>query len=131
LCRGWMKTQRRQWTSKQRKRLSQGQVSRVIEAVDELCNGRMSKTVRTKRNYFHENTERMDYSQIQLEHLPFEAEQWKVRYVGWSTFASKGLASFGNEDSANALLMLRSYYKTVKTQDIARLAFTPLVREAA
>ncbi len=131
LRRGWTKTQRRQWIRKQRKRLLKGQVDRVVQAVDELCTGRMSKKVRTERNYFHNNTTRMNYFQMQLEQLPLGSGAMESAIRRVVNLRLKGAGIFWYEDSANALLMLRSYYKAGRTQDIARLAFMPTIKEAA
>jgi len=131
LRRGWTKTQRRQWIRKQRKRLLKGQVARVIDAVDELCTGRMSKKVRTERNYFHHNAARMNYFQMQLEQLPLGSGAMESAIRRVVNLRLKGAGIFWHEDSANALLMLRSYYKAGRTQDITKLAFMPAIKEAA
>ena len=131
LRRGWTKTERRKWIRKQRKRLLKGEVASVIEAVDELCQGRMSKKVRTERNYFHNNIERMDYSYVAHEHLPLGSGAMESAIRRVVNLRLKGAGIFWHEDSANALLMLRSYYKAGRTQDIARLALTPVIKEAA
>lgn len=131
LRRGWTKTQRRRWIRKQRKRLLKGHVDRVIQAVDELCTGRMSKKVRTERNYFHNNTTRMNYYQMHLEQLPLGSGAMESAIRRVVNLRLKGAGIFWHEDSANALLMLRSYYKAGRTQDIARLAFMPAIKEAA
>jgi len=131
LRRGWTKTQRRRWIRKQRKRLLKGQIADVIQDVDALCNGRMSKKVRTERDYVHNNTTRIDFLQVQREQLPLGSGAMESAIRRVINLRLKGAGIFWHEDRANALLMLRSYYKAARTQDIARLAFTPAIREAA
>ena len=131
LRRGWTKTQRRQWIRKQRKRLLKGKVNLVVEAVDELCKGRLSDKIRTERDYFHNNISRMNYKQIKQEKLPIGSGAMESAVRRVINLRLKGAGIFWHEDSANALLMLRSYYKAGRTQDIARLSFTPPIREAA
>ncbi len=131
LRRGWTKTERRKWIRKQRKRLLKGQVACVVEAVDELCNGRMSKKIRTERNYFHNNSARMDYSQVASEQLPLGSGAMESAIRRVVNLRLKGAGIFWHEDSANELLMLRSYYKAGRTQDIARLSLTPTTKRAA
>lgn len=131
LRRGWTKKQRRQWIRKQRKRLLKGQVDKVVQAVDELCKGRMSKKVRTERNYFHNNTTRMNYCQMHREHLPLGSGAMESAVRRVVNLRLKGAGIFWHEDNANALLMLRAYYKAGRTQDIARLAFMPVAKVAA
>jgi hypothetical protein len=131
LRRGWTKTQRRQWIRKQRKRLLKGKVNLVIEAVDELCKGRLSDKIRTERDYFHNNINRMNYKQVKQEKLPMGSGAMESAVRRVINLRLKGAGIFWHEDNANAMLMLRSYYKAGRTQDIARLSFTPSVREAA
>lgn len=129
--RSWTKTERRKWISKQRKLLLKGQVSTVIEAVDQLCSGRMSKKVRTERDFFHNNKERMDYAHVEHEHLPLGSGAMESAIRRVINLRLKGAGIFWHEDSANALLMLRSYYKAGRTQDVARLSLTPTTKRAA
>ena len=91
----------------------------------------MSKKVRTERNYFHNNTTRMNYCQMHLEQLPLGSGAMESAIRRVINLRLKGAGIFWHEDSANALLMLRSYYKAGRTQDIARLAFMPTIKEAA
>lgn len=131
LRRGWTKKQRGKWIRKQRKRLLKGEVDHVIEAVDELCRGRLSDKIRTEREYFHNNISRMNYKQVQQEKLPMGSGAMESAVRRVINLRLKGAGIFWHEDNANAMLMLRSYYKAGRTQDIARLSFTPVVREAA
>ena len=131
LRRGWTKKQRRQWIRKQRKRLLKGHVDQVVQAVDELCQGRLSKKVKTERNYFHHNTTRMDYCQVYHERLPLGSGAMESAVRRVINLRLKGAGIFWHEDSANALLMLRSYYKAGRAQDMARLALSPLTKEVA
>ena len=131
LRRGWTKPQRRKWIRKQRKRLLKGDVDRVITAVDELCKGRLSDKIRTERDYFHNNIGRMNYKQVKQEKLPMGSGAMESAVRRVINLRLKGAGIFWHEDNANAMLMLRSYYKAGRTQDIARFAFTTPMRVAA
>lgn len=131
LRRGWTKKQRGQWIRKQRKRLLNGQVDQVVTAVDALCQGRMSKKVRTERDYFHNNAERMKYQQVKSDKLPLGSGAIESAMRRVVNLRLKGAGIFWHEDSANALLLLRSYYKAGRTQDLSRLAFTPVLKKTA
>ena len=119
------------WIRKQRKRLLKGDVDHVIAAVDELCRGRLSDKIRTERDYFHNNISRMNYKQVKREKLPMGSGAMESAVRRVINLRLKGAGIFWHEDNANAMLMLRSYYKAGRTQDIASLSFTPSVREAA
>ncbi len=131
LRRGWTKAQRSKWIRKQRKRLQKGDIDRVIAAVDELCRGRLSDKIRTERDYFHNNTSRMNYKQVKQEKLPMGSGAMESAVRRVINLRLKGAGIFWHEDNANAMLMLRSYYKAGRAEDIARLSYTPPVREAS
>ena len=103
----------------------------MVIAVDELCQGRMSKKVRTERDYFHNNAERMKYKQMTSDKLPLGSGAIESAMRRVVNLRLKGAGIFWHEDSANALLLLRSYYKAGRTQDLSRLAFTPTLKDAA
>lgn len=131
LRRGWTKKQRRQWIRKQRKRLLKGQIDQVVTDVDKLCQGRMSKKLRTERDYFHSNAKRMNYQQVKSEKLPLGSGAIESAMRRVVNLRLKGAGIFWHEDSANALLLLRCYYKAGRTQDVSRLTFTPTLKNVA
>lgn len=131
LRRGWTKAQRSKWIRKQRKRLLKGDVDHVIAAVDELCRGRLSDKIRTERDYFHNNISRMNYRRVKQEKLPMGSGAMESAVRRVINLRLKGAGIFWHEDNANAMLMLRSYYKAGRAQDIAKLSYTPSLREAA
>jgi hypothetical protein len=111
LRKDWSAKARARWRTQQRRFLLQGQVKQVIAAVQALCRGRHSKAIRTQRNYFIKNQSRMVYAQLIAMKLPIGsgAIESTVRRV--VNLRLKGPSIFWCRASAEAILLLRSYYK--------------------
>jgi len=86
-------------------------VEQVIAAVRTLCRGRHSKAIRTQHKYFIKNQSRMAYAKLMALKLPIGsgAIESTVRRV--VNLRLKGPGMFWGRASAEAILLLRSYYK--------------------
>lgn len=108
---GWNSRKKKAWIKKHRKLLFEGKVEQVITSIKEICRGRNSKKLRTERNYFEKNKDRMHYDEIKSLSLPIGsgAVESAIRRV--VNLRLKGPCIFWIKESAEAVLMLRSYYK--------------------
>ena len=113
------------WRTQQRRFLLQGQVKQVIAAVQALCRGRHSKAIRKQRDYFIKNQSRMAYAQLLALKLPIGsgAIESAVRRV--INLRLKGPGLFWGRASAEAVLLLRSYYKAGRWQMLKQMATSP------
>ena len=111
LRKDWSAKVRSRWRTQQRRLLLRGEVDRVIAAVRDLCRGRNSKAMRTHRDYFIKNQSRMAYAKLTAMKLPIGsgAIESTVRRV--VNLRLKGASIFWCRASAEAILLLRSYYK--------------------
>ncbi len=111
LRKNWSAKQRKSWVKKHRHLLLKGQVSKVINAVRELCRGRNSKAIRTEREHFVKNQYRMGYARLKANHWPIGsgAVESAIRRV--INLRLKGPGIFWYRENAEAMLMLRAYYK--------------------
>jgi hypothetical protein len=111
LRKDWSAQARARWRTQQRRFLLQGQVEQVIAAVQALCRGRHSKAIRTQHAYFIKNQSRMAYAKLIALKLPIGsgAIESTVRRV--VNLRLKGPSMFWCRASAEAILLLRSYYK--------------------
>ena len=102
------------WRMQQRRLLLQGQVKQGIAAVQALCRGRHSKAIRKQREYFIKNQSRLAYAKLLALKLPIGsgAIESAVRRV--INLRLKGPGLFWCRASAEAVLLLRSYYKSVE-----------------
>jgi hypothetical protein len=111
LRKDWSAKARTRWRTRQRHLLLQGEVEQVIAAVRVICRGRNSKAIRAHRNYFIKNQSRMVYAKLMAMKLPIGsgAIESTVRRV--VNLRLKGPSIFWCRASAEAILLLRSYYK--------------------
>ena len=126
LRKDWSAHARARWRHQQRHLLLRGQVAEVISAVRDLCRGRNSKAIRRHREYFIKNQSRMVYAQLMALKLPIGsgAIESTVRRV--VNLRLKGPSLFWCRASAEAILLLRSYYKAGRWNMLKRLATSHL-----
>jgi hypothetical protein len=126
LRKDWSAKARSRWRNQQRGLLLRGEVKRVIAAVREICRGRNSKAIRQHRDYFIKNQKRMAYAQLMAMKLPIGsgAIESPVRRV--VNLRLKGASIFWCRASAEAILLLRSYYKAGRWNMLKRIATSHL-----
>ena len=107
----WSAKARSRWRTQQRRLLLRGQVEQVIAAVRAICRGRHSKAIRTQRDDVIKNQSRMAYAKLLALKLPIGsgAIESPVRRV--VNLRLKGPSMCWCRASAEAILLLRSYYK--------------------
>jgi hypothetical protein len=101
-------------------------VEQVIAAVCDICRGRNSKAIRKHRDYFIKNQSRMTYAKLMAMKLPIGsgAIESTVRRV--INLRLKGSSLFWCRASAEAILLLRSYYKAGRWKMLKQMATTHL-----
>ena len=131
LRKDWSAKARTRWCTHQRRLLMRGEVEQVITAVRDLCRGRNSKAIRKHREYFIKNQHRMAYAQLMALKLPIGsgAIESAVRRV--VNLRLKGPSLFWCRASAEAILLLRSYYKAGRWNMLKRMATSHLALLAA
>jgi len=131
LRKDWSAKARTRWRTHQRRLLMRGEVAQVITAVRDLCRGRNSKAIRKHREYFIKNQHRMAYAQLMALKLPIGsgAIESAVRRV--VNLRLKGPSLFWCRASAEAILLLRSYYKAGRWNMLKRMATSHLALLAA
>jgi hypothetical protein len=124
LKKGWNASQRRRWVKKHRRLLMNAGVDQVIESINALCRGRYSKKIATERDYFVRNRHRMRYQILKEQNLPIGsgAIESVVRRV--VNLRLKGASIYWLESTAEAMLLLRSYYKAGRWNTLKELAFS-------
>ena len=122
LRKDWSAQARTRWRTRQRHLLLRGEVAQVIAAVGALCRGRNSKAIRTHRAFFIRNQNRMAYAKLMAMKLPLGsgAIESTVRRV--INLCLKGPSRFWCRASAEAILLLRSYYKAGRWNLLKQMA---------
>ena len=118
----WSAQTRARWRTPQRRLLLQGQVEQVIAAVQAICRGRNRKAIRTQRDDCIKNQSRMAYATLIAMKLPIGsgAIESAVRRV--INLRLKGPSLLWCRASAEAILLLRSYYKAGRWNMLKRMA---------
>ena len=103
--------QRKQWFAKHRSMLKNGRSQEVVEAIKELCRRSRNKKLRTERDYFVRNMNRMLYSDVAEEGLPIGSGSVESAIRRVVNLRLKGASLFWLKETAEAMLYLRAHYK--------------------
>jgi hypothetical protein len=119
----WSKVQRDRWIKRAKNALYKGDTDRVAELIDELAVGRRAKEVKKPRDYFVRNHDRMQYKEFERQHLPLGsgAVESAVRRV--VNQRMKACGTFWLENNAEGMLLLRSYLKCGRIDDLLDWSF--------
>ena len=126
LQRRWTGPERQKWTRRQRRRLLKGRVEEVQAAIAVLCGPRASRALKSECNYFKRNAgqERMDYARIVALKLPIGSGVIESTIRRVVDLRLKGASIYWHKKSAEAVLLLRSYYKAGRWKHLERQALT-------
>ena len=124
LQRRWRGAERQHWIVRQRRRLLKGKLDEVQAAIDELCGPRSSKALRRERDYFKRNAGkgRMDYARIAALKMPIGSGAIESTIRRVVNLRLKGASIYWHQKSAEAVLLLRSYYKAGRWNLLERQA---------
>jgi hypothetical protein len=107
----WSPGERNKWVKKHKKLLKAGKIQQVIDAIKLLCRGRTSKEFRRERDYFLRNQHRMNYHTVAQMGLPIGSGAMESAIRRVVNLRLKGAAIYWHAATAEAMLMLRSYFK--------------------
>jgi len=113
LRRSWSVQERQAWIARQRRRLLKGKVDEVQAAINAQCGSRPSKALKRERDYFKRNIGRgrMDYARIAALKMPIGSGAIESAIRRVVNLRLKGPSIYWHKKSAEAVLLLRSYYK--------------------
>jgi hypothetical protein len=126
LQRRWTGEERRRWIGRQRSRLLKGSIEEVQGAIDAVCGPRSGKALRRERDYFKRNAGkgRMDYARIAAAKMPIGSGAIESAIRRVVNLRLKGASIYWHKKSAEAVLLLRSYYKAGRWKHLERQALT-------
>jgi hypothetical protein len=133
LKRGWTVAERQAWIGRQRRRLLRGGIEEVQAAIDAVCGSRPGKALKREREYFKRNggEGRMDYAQVAALKLPIGSGAIESAIRRVVNLRLKGPSISWHQTSAEAVLLLRSYYKAGRWNHLERQALTTTTGSAA
>lgn len=123
LCkRRWSDKRRRQWVTRMKGYLWKGQSDDVVKAVEDITRGRNSKKITRERNYFINNRGRMCYARARRKKLSLGSGPMESAIRRVINLRMKGCGIFWKEENAEAMIMLRSFYKAGRWENLVTLA---------
>src|SRR3954463_14950260 len=133
LQRRWTAAERQAWICSQRRRLLKGGVAEVQAALDAVCGPRPGKALKREREYFRRNggKGRMNYARITALKLPIVSGAIESAIRRVVNLRLKGPSIYWHKTSAEAVLLLRSYYKAGRWKHLERQALTTATGIAA
>src|SRR3954464_11678924 len=133
LQRRWTAAERRAWIARQRRRLLRGGAEEGRAAIDAVCGPRPGKALRREREYFKRNggEGRMAYARITALKLPIGSGAIESAIRRVVNLRLKGPSIYWHKTSAEAVLLLRSYYKAGRWKHLERQALTTTTGIAA
>jgi hypothetical protein len=120
----WSSKQRKSWVRKHRKLLLQGDVDKVISAINAICRGRSRRAIQTQREYFVKNSARMAYGRLRAIKMPIGSGCVESAIRRVVNLRLKGPCIFWCKKNAEAILLLRCYWKAGRWNLLKNMANT-------
>jgi hypothetical protein len=133
LNKSWRASYRKQWVTRQRRRLWRGELKAFLDDVERLCRGKRGKDWTREREYLLRNFRagRLNYSKARWAKMPIGSGTMESAIRRVVNLRLKGAGIFWHEDHAEQMLLLRTYYKSKHWQVLTNKAFaTPLTNAA-
>jgi hypothetical protein len=126
LQRRWTASERQAWIGRQRRRLLKGGFEEVQAAIDAVCGSRPGKALKRERDSFKRNggKGRMDYARVAALKLPIGSGAIESAIRRVVNLRLKGPSIYWHKKSAEAVLLLRSYYKAGRWNHLEKQALT-------
>ena len=107
---------------KHRNLLLQGHTDKVISAINAICRGRGSKAIRTQRDYFVKHSARMAYKRLRAIKMPIGSGSVESAIRRVVNLRLKGPCIFWCKENAEAILLLRCYWKAGRWNMLKNMA---------
>lgn len=128
----WKPSARTAWVNRQRQRLLKGEVAAFVSEIEQVTTGN-SAGLRRERHYLLRNAKlgRLNYASVKAEQLPIGSGTIESTVRRVVNLRLKGASLFWREPHAEAMLLLRAYYKARHWKVLEMKAFSPLTNLAA
>jgi hypothetical protein len=127
----WTTKERTSWLTKPRRWLKAGKVEIGIDALRSLGRGRHKKAIHTELNYFLKHKEHMTYDKLKALNLPIGSGAIESAIRRVLNQRIQGPAIYWKEKSAEAIILLRSYFKAGRWNTLKRIAWVPKLEAIA
>jgi len=129
----WRAAKRKQWATRQRRRLWRGELKQFVDEVERICRGKRGKDWARERDYLLRNAKagRLNYSKARWAKMPMGSGSMESAVRRVINLRLKGPGIFWHEEHAEQMLMLRAYYKSKHWQVLTNKAFASPLTNAA
>ena len=127
----WKKNLRKRWVTKYRRLLLKGKSVEVIGEIRRVCRGGKSRKLRTEKDYFIRNRSRLFYDKVAVAGLPAGSGSVESAVRRVVNLRLKGASTYWLRETAEAMLMLRSYFKAGRWNMLKKLSFSVNISNAA
>jgi hypothetical protein len=133
LNKSWRASYRKQWATRQRRRLWRGELKAFLDDVERLCRGKRGKDWAREREYLLRNFRagRLNYSKARWAKMPIGSGSMESAVRRVINLRLKGPGIFWHEEHAEQMLLLRAYYKSKHWQVLTNKAFASPLTNAA
>lgn len=120
----WPEGERQAWLKKAKAALYAGDISRLMAIFDEIAIGRRAHEVNKHRDYFVRNAHRMKYASFKIAKIPIGSGSIESAVRRIVNMRMKGNGTFWLLENAEAMLLLRSYLKAGRFDDLIDWSLT-------
>lgn len=118
----WKSAEKKKWVNKQRRRLLKGKLDIFIEEIECVCKNLKNNLLIRERDYFRNHLPHMRYKEIKDKKLPIGSGGVESGIRRVINLRLKGPGIFWHEEMADAMLLLRSYYKAGRWNMLENMA---------
>ena len=129
----WTIQERKTWVKRQRRRLLKGQTQEVLDEIETVCGPHCSGVLKRERGYFRQNIKagRMDYHRLAEAKWPIGSGAIESAIRRVINLRLKGPGIFWHKKSAEAVLLLRAYYKAGRWKNLENQVVKAILQDAA
>ncbi|KPA08847.1 hypothetical protein MHK_011002, partial [Candidatus Magnetomorum sp. HK-1] len=120
----WKKGEKSKWVKVNRKLLLKGKSEEVINEIRRVCKGKKGKKIKREREYFIRNQKRLCFEQRKNEGMPIGSGAMESAIRRVVNLRLKSASTYWLKETAEGMLMLRSYFKSGRWGMLKRLAFS-------
>jgi len=129
----WTSQERKTWVKRQRRRLLKGQTQEVLDEIETVCGPRCGGVLKRERGYFRQHIKagRMDYHRLAEAKWPIGSGAIESAIRRVINLRLKGAGIFWQKKSAEAVLLLRAYYKAGRWKNLENQVVKAILEDAA
>ena len=114
----WRPARRAKWLRKAKKLLAAGKIGALTEHIQQLAIGRRAKRVLAHVGYFTRNSDRMQYARFRARRVPCGSGAMESTVRRVVNLRMKSNAKFWLVENAQSMLLMRSYLKAGRFDDL-------------